>query len=331
MAELARRHGAPDVMRLQLGGLSNVIISSPEAAKQVMQTHDLTFASRPFLLAPDPQGLHPVAAQRQAGPGLNQALLTVAENISDIQAGFRVSDLYPSLTFLPVLSGFEAKLERMHQGACSVLDAIIDERQSRRSSMSNSENDEEEEEEEYLVDVLLRLQEHPNELGFPITTEMIKAVTLELFVAGIDTSSKLIEWTMSEMIKQPRVMQKAQEEVRRVFDGKGNVDEASLHQLKYLDCVIKESLRLHPPAPFLVPRESRERAQLCGYEIPTKTIVIVNVWAICRDPLYWLEPEKFFPERFVDSSTDYKGSDFQLSRSVLEGGCVPDTVSRPRS
>ncbi|KAG4204489.1 hypothetical protein ERO13_A04G046720v2 [Gossypium hirsutum] len=117
---------------------------------------------------------------------------------------------------------------------------------------------------------------------------------------------------MSEMIKNPRVMTKAQAEVRQVFEGKGNVDETGVHQLKYLKCVIKETLRLHPVVPLLIPRESSKNCVVNGFEIPAKTRVIVNAWAIGRDPNYWVEPEKFEPERFVNSSVDFMGTNFEF-------------------
>lgn len=117
---------------------------------------------------------------------------------------------------------------------------------------------------------------------------------------------------MSELVKNPRIMETAQAEVRRVFDEKLYVDEANLHELKYLKSVIKETLRLHAPVPLLLPRECSERCKINGYEIPAKSKVIVNAWAMGRDPKYWIEAEKFYPERFLDSAVDYKGADFQF-------------------
>jgi cytochrome P450 len=82
--------------------------------------------------------------------------------------------------------------------------------------------------------------------------------------------------------------------------------------LKYLKLLVKETLRAHPLSALLLPRESKERCEINGYEIPAKTKVIVNAWAIARDPKYWTEPESFIPERFlIDSSLDYKGTNFQ--------------------
>lgn len=105
-------------------------------------------------------------------------------------------------------------------------------------------------------------------------------------------------------------MEKAKNDVRQVFDGRGNVDEAGIHELKFLKAVIKETLRMHPAVP-LVLRECRENCQLDGYDIPLKSRVFVNAGAIGKNPNYWNDAETFYPERFLDSSIDFKGTDFK--------------------
>jgi len=92
-----------------------------------------------------------------------------------------------------------------------------------------------------------------------------------MFGAGSETTSGVVLWGISEMVKNPKIMEKAQAEVRKVFDKKGYEDETELHQLLYLKSIIRETLRLHPSVPLLVPSESRERCQIDGYEIPAKT------------------------------------------------------------
>ncbi|KAL3518617.1 hypothetical protein ACH5RR_021206 [Cinchona calisaya] len=115
---------------------------------------------------------------------------------------------------------------------------------------------------------------------------------------------------MAEMVKNPGIINRAQDEVREICGEKGNVDESRIHELKYLQAVVKEALRLHPPAPLLLPRECSEQCEIYGYEIPAKTRIFVNGWAINRDPRHWTEPEKFIPERFLDSEIDFRGKTF---------------------
>ena len=116
---------------------------------------------------------------------------------------------------------------------------------------------------------------------------------------------------MAEMLKNPRVLKKAQAEVREIFKKRGKVDETCIDELKYLKAIIKEILRLHPAVPLLIPRESGQNCEVDGYHIPFKSKVIINAWAIGRDPKYWTDPDKFYPERFIDSSIDFKGTNFE--------------------
>ena len=121
----------------------------------------------------------------------------------------------------------------------------------------------------------------------------------------------MMEWTMSELLRNPRVMEKAQAEVRRVLKGKKNIDEVDIQKLEYLKLVVKEILRLHPPA-ALIPRESREKCEINGYEIPNNTKVFINAWAIGRDTEYWIDADSFCPERFQGSLIDFKGTNFEF-------------------
>jgi cytochrome P450 len=133
----------------------------------------------------------------------------------------------------------------------------------------------------------------------------------DVFVAGTDASSITIEWAMSEMMKNPRVREKAQAELRQIFSGKKRISETDLEKATYLKLVIKETLRLHSPFPLLIPRECIELTRIDGYDIPKKTTILINAWAIARDPQYWNDAERFIPERFDDNFIDFKENNFE--------------------
>nr|CAB3470456.1 unnamed protein product [Digitaria exilis] len=127
-----------------------------------------------------------------------------------------------------------------------------------------------------------------------------------------DTSATTLEWAMAELMRNPTVMSKLQDEVRGAFAATMKVSEGGLDELSYLHMVIKETLRLHLPAPLLLPRESQEQCQILGYDVPKGTMVMVNAGALSTDPEYWDEPQEFRPERFADSEIDFKGNEFEF-------------------
>jgi len=133
-----------------------------------------------------------------------------------------------------------------------------------------------------------------------------------MLVAATDTTAATSVWAMTSLMKDPRVMKKVQEEIRNLGGKKDFLDENDIHNFPYLKAVIKETLRMHLPTPLLVPRESREKCIISGYNIPANTIVYVNAWAIQRDPNVWKNPEEFYPERFLECSTNFLGQDFEL-------------------
>lgn len=159
-----------------------------------------------------------------------------------------------------------------------------------------------------FLDVLLRLQKEDG----TITNRDILVLLFDMFGAGSETSSTTLNWAMAELVRTPRVMAKAQAELREAFQGKSRITEDDLAGLTYLKLVIKEALRLHCPLPILLPRECRETCKVMGYDVPKGTSVLVNVWGICRDPKYWDDAEEFKPERFENSCLDYKGTNFEF-------------------
>jgi cytochrome P450 len=154
-----------------------------------------------------------------------------------------------------------------------------------------------------------------------------------MLAAAMDTSATAIEWVLSELMKHPRVMKKVQKELEDVVGLERMVEESDLDRLEYLEMVVKESLRLHPVAPLLLPHEAMEDCMINCFHIPKKSRVIINAWAIGRDPSVWSDAENFFPERFVGSDIDVRGRDFQLipfgsGRRVCPGMQLGLTVVR---
>ena len=107
-------------------------------------------------------------------------------------------------------------------------------------------------------------------------------------------------------------MKKLQQEVREISQGKPMITEDDLEKMKYLQPILKEAMRLHTPLPLLISRESTQDVNLMEYDIAAGTQVIINAWAIGRDPSQWEEAETFRPERFLNSSIDYKGLNFEF-------------------
>ena len=137
--------------------------------------------------------------------------------------------------------------------------------------------------------------------------------TQDLFTAGTDTTSSTLEWSLAELLKAPEIMSKARAELEQVI-GKGNqVNESEITRLPYLQAIIKETLRLHPPTPLLLPRKAGADVEILEYTIPKGAQVLINVWAIGRDPSIWDNPNKFAPERFIESSIDVGGGHFELA------------------
>ncbi|PQP95578.1 premnaspirodiene oxygenase [Prunus yedoensis var. nudiflora] len=226
-----------------------------------------------------------------------------------LASGFNIVDLYPSLTFLRSMSGMKPAMMKIQKKIDVILQDIVREHKMKREATRKGFGRLGEDEED-LVDTLLNYEE-ANKHEFHLTTDQIKDVIMDIFSAGSETSATTIEWAMSELLKNPRVMEKAQLEVRQVCEGKNKIEEEDVQKLHYLKLVVKETFRLRPSV-TLVQREARERCEIGGYTIPAKAKIIVNAYAIGRDPKLWADPECFQPERFQGSSIDFKGNNFEL-------------------
>lgn len=142
---------------------------------------------------------------------------------------------------------------------------------------------------------------------------MIQHLALTLFVAGTDTITSTLEWAMAELVQNEKAMSKAKQELEEII-GKGKpVEESDIAKLPYLQAVIKETFRLHPSVPFLLPRKANTNVEIGGYTIPKGAHVLVNVWAIGRNSSVWENAKVFSPERFLNTNIDVKGGNYELT------------------
>ncbi|KAK9045876.1 hypothetical protein V6N11_051779 [Hibiscus sabdariffa] len=148
--------------------------------------------------------------------------------------------------------------------------------------------------------------------GIHMTIDNVKAIMLDMFASGTNTTFITLDWTKIELVMNHKVLEIAQVEVRKVVGERRVVLETHLLKLEYVIVFTNETFRLHRPAPVLLPRESIEDVTINGFDIPAKTRIFVNAWKIGRDLDLWKHAESFMPERFLHSVIDLKGQDFWL-------------------
>jgi cytochrome P450 len=157
-----------------------------------------------------------------------------------------------------------------------------------------------------MVNHLLSLQQNEPEYYTDVT---IKGLMLGMMIAGTDTSAVTLEWAMSSLLNHPEALEKAKLEIDEKIGQERLIDEPDIANLPYLQNIVSETFRLYPAAPLLVPRSPTEDIKVGGYDVPRGTMVMVNAWAIHRDPELWNEPEKFKPERFNGGEGGGRGED----------------------
>nr|AKJ26122.1 CYP4 [Gentiana rigescens] len=379
MHSLSQKHGP--IMLLRFGKIPTVVISSAEGAKEIMKTHDLVFADRPYSSVADrllysmkdiamaPYGeywrqLKSISVLQLLSNKKVEAFRSIrAEEIAQLVKNIResclnsnpvnLSEIFTAFTndvvsrsalgkkhgegpqgtknkglinefaqllgttylgpFVPWLewinrfNGFNARIDRVAREIDRFLEEVIEERL--RNGFDEKKHGESGED---FLNILLRIYKD-TESEISMERDSLKGVILDVFAAGTDTTALVSEWVMTELIRHPNVMKKLQTEVRGVIQGKHDITDSNIEEMHYLKAVLKETFRLHPPIPLLLPREARQDSKIMGYDIAAKTMVIINTWAIGRDPLIWDEPEEFKPERFLNSCVDYKGHDFELT------------------
>ncbi|CAN6282463.1 unnamed protein product [Urochloa humidicola] len=213
-----------------------------------------------------------------------------------------VSDYFPTIAAFD-LQGWRRHLARLFARLHRIFDEEIDRRLREREAGEPKRND--------FLDLLLdAMEDGENAAG--LDRDTLRSLFTDLFSAGSDTSSSTVEWAMTELLQNPTSMAKACEELATVIGSRKSIEESDIGKLPYLQVVVKETFRLHPPAPLLLPRHAQADIKIMGYTIPQGSRVFINVWAMGRDKETWPEPEKFMPERFLGKNVDLRGGDFDL-------------------
>jgi flavonoid 3',5'-hydroxylase len=217
---------------------------------------------------------------------------------------FNVGDFIPSVAWMD-LQGIEGGMKRMHSKWDDLITRMVKE---------HSESAHERKGNPDFLDVLMANKENSQGIG-SLSLTNIKALLLNLFTAGTDTSSSVIEWALAEMVLNPDILKRAQREMDQVIGRNRRLQESDIPKLPYLQALCKEAFRLHPSTPLNLPRISSESCEVNGYYVPKNTRLSVNIWAIGRDPDVWESPLEFNPERFMhgkNAKMDPRGNDFEL-------------------
>ncbi|XP_074315139.1 cytochrome P450 CYP736A12-like [Silene latifolia] len=222
-------------------------------------------------------------------------LQNFVEQVLQLGGAFNMADYVPLLAPFD-LQGLTRKMKKVSKELDVVLEAIIEDHLTGKGFVHNND----------LLGIMLEIMKNPTDIV--IDRVNIKAVMLDLFGAGIDTIGHTIEWAMAAMVKDPRIMNVLKKELDSVVGDSRMVEETDFPKLPYLDMVAKETFRLYPGAPLLLPRESMEDIVLNGYMIPKKSRIIINFWGIARDPNDWGEnADEFYPERFANGGGQHFG------------------------
>ncbi|EXC17810.1 Cytochrome P450 76C4 [Morus notabilis] len=211
-----------------------------------------------------------------------------------------LGDYFPLLRKIDP-QGIRRRMTVHFERILSLLDGMINQRLRVRESSGVVHGD--------VLDTLLNIIEEKTE---DINRHQVLHFLLVLFVAGTDTTASTFQWAMAELLRNPEVLSKARAELNQII-GKGKqVEESDIARLPYLQAVVKETFRLHPVVPLLLPRRAETDVEIGGFKIPKGAQIMVNAWAIGRDSGTWEDPNEFKPERFLGSEIDVRGRSFEL-------------------
>ncbi|XP_073005230.1 cytochrome P450 81Q32-like [Typha latifolia] len=217
------------------------------------------------------------------------------EEVFEVSGAGSPEMLLPWLRWIG-LNGLSKRMARLSKEMDELSQEMVDERRRKRA-----EEEETTTKKKTFVDVLLEMQDKEPDY---YTDNIIKGILQNVMFAGTDTSAGTMEWALTLLLNHPESLEKAREEVDSRVGQERLVSDSDLPNLPYLHCVIKETLRLFPPGPLLLPHESSEDCTVQGFRVPRGTMLLVNVYAIQRDPEWWDDPTEFRPERFENGEVE---------------------------
>lgn len=240
----------------------------------------------------------------------SRTFMKAIEEFMYLSGVFVTSDFIPYVKWLD-LQGYVRSMKRN----AAKLDKIMSEwLEEHLHKYKRNESVKKVQEQDFIDALLSQLGDNIDALIHGHKSEdVIKATTLNLIVAGVDTSFVSLNWALSLLLNHNQVLKKAQEELDHFVGRERWVEESDTKNLVYLQAIIKETLRLYPPGPLSTPREAMEDCCLAGYHVPKGTILLVNLWKLHRDPRIWQEPKEFKPERFLTThaDVDVRGHQFE--------------------
>ncbi|KAJ4777023.1 Cytochrome P450 family protein [Rhynchospora pubera] len=234
------------------------------------------------------------------GESVGKDFKEVVANIIDLLGRPNVSDFFPVLAPFD-LQGIQSKMAVLRDRVDSIFERMIEKKSYDEGKRTKD-----------LLGFMLRMEREGGDSKTPFTMSHVKALLMDMFTGGTNTTATTIEWAMAELLNKPDILKKLQGELDQIVGKDKLVDESHLLELHFLSLVIKETLRLHPPLPLLIPHCPSSPCTIGGYLIPEGTRVFINVWAIQRDPSNWADPLEFKPERYLQQGLqrDFGGKDF---------------------
>ncbi|KAI3908052.1 hypothetical protein MKW98_003697 [Papaver atlanticum] len=226
------------------------------------------------------------------------------EDMIQISVKPNAADFFPFLRKLDP-QNLQKKMRTAMDGAVNIIDVFVKER--RTVEFSHDKHLEKD-----FWNVLMELEGNGKDEPKTLSDRQINLLILEMFMGSTETTTSTIEWAMTELLLNPKVMRKIKAEIAQVIGHDRKIEESDIENLPYLAAVLKETMRLHPSIPLLIPRTNSEDTEFMGYMIPKDTQVLVNVWGIGRDPASWNNPLLFNPDRYLGTNIDYRGQYFEL-------------------